>query len=305
MKALLILNAGARKSRKEAIHRAVGQHLHAAGIESELHETRTGEHPGDVVRERLVDGVDLVLAAGGDGTVAAVLDGLAGTEIPLGIIPAGTANFVARELGIPQSIDAAVALIAANPHPVKIDAMRIRGRLYVLNVGVGLSAAVIGNMTPTSKRRFGFVAYVGSTIAKMLTQRPRRLTVEVDGQTHTYCAVEVLVSNCGLLTKRLYPGTPDIRVDDGHLDVWVLSTQALLDYPRYLLSTVLGRRSKLEAEFLRAERMITIHSPVPLSVQADGDLIGTTPVRIEVLPKALTVLAPANATRGSHEQPSR
>ncbi len=292
MKALLLLNPSAGRSHHQTMRKAIQAQLTIAGITCILHETQPGEHVGDVVRRKLGDGIDVVLAAGGDGTVAGAGDGLIGTDIPLGIIPAGTANYVSRELGIPQSVDAAVRLIAANPVPIKIDAMRIGGRIYLLNVGMGISAAVIGNTSSTSKKRFGFVAYVATALAKLLTVKPRRFTVVVDDHTHTYHAVEILVNNCGVLTKRLYPRTPDIRVDDQHLDVWVMSTQALLDYPKYLLATIFGRQPKLEAEFLQAEHHISIYSQVPLPVQADGDIIGTTPVEVELLPQALTVLTP-------------
>jgi len=289
---LAIMNPVAGRVDPAALRRTVEVRLGEAGIECTFHETREGEHAGDVVRRRLVEGFETVVAIGGDGTVSAALDGLHGTGIPLGIIPVGTGNFVAQELGIPQSVQGATELLTGPVVPVKVDAMRIAGRIYVLNVGVGVSAAVVGDTPRTGKRRFGFLAYVGTAIVKVLTARPRRLSVVVDGHAYAYRAVEVMVSNCGVLTKRLYPYAPDIRADDGRLDVCVMSTQALFDYPRYLWAMLFGRRPRLSAEFLQAEHTITIQSSVPRPVQADGDIIGTTPVEIEVLPGALTVLAP-------------
>lgn len=292
MKALAIMNPVAGRVDPAALRRTVEGRLGETGIACTFHETREGEHAGDVVRRRLPEGFELVVAIGGDGTVSAALDGLQGTRIPLGIIPVGTANFVAQELGIPQSVQGATELLTGPAEPVKIDTMRIAGRIYVLNVGVGVSAAVIGDTPRTGKRRFGFLAYVGTTIVKVLTARPRRFSVVVDGHTYVYRAVEVMVNNCGVLTKLLYPYAPDIRVDDGRLDVWVMSTQALFDYPRYILATLVGRRPKLSAEFLQAAHTVAIQCPVPRPVQADGDIIGMTPVEIEVLPRSLTVLAP-------------
>lgn len=296
MKALVVVNPSAGRNSEGVVERTVDHHLRAANVVYALHTTRPGADLAREIHERVKEGFDVVLAAGGDGTVSSVLDGLMGSEVPLGIIPVGTGNLVARELGIPTSVDAAVALLVAQPQPVKVDVMRINGRAYVLNAGVGLSAAVVRDITRAQKRRLGFIAYVATTLVKLISIRPRRLTVIVDGQHHTYRAVEVLVNNCGILARRLYPKTPDIRMNDGQLDVWVMSTQALFDYPRYLFATVFGREPHLEAQFLRAERTIYISNKVPLPVQADGDIIGTTPVEIELVPSAVTVLVPRDAS---------
>ncbi len=167
--------------------------------------------------------------------------------------------------------------------------MRIGKRVYVLNAGVGISAAVIAGTTGKSKRRFGRIAYF-ATAFRIFKFMPRHLDVTVDGTTRKYRAVEVAISNCGILARMMYPNGPDIRSDDGHIDVWILSMRTFLDYCRYLLGIVFGWRAN--AQFLTAEKNVTITSRVPLSVQADGDIIGTTPLVVEVLPGALTVLVP-------------
>jgi len=249
-------------------------------IEYEIHETHAGEAFGDVVRARLRDRFDLIVAAGGDGTVSAVIDGLAGHSTPLGIIPTGTANLIARELNIPLEIDEAASLIARAPLMRKIDAMRIGGRVYVLIAGVGISASVARGTTRGNKSRFGLIAYLGAAILRSHEFRPRHLDVTVDGNVETHHAVEVAVANCGILA------------DDGHLDVWILSTKTLLDYPRYLFRILAGRPGNPRAHFIEAAKSIAVRSAVPLAVQADGDVIGTTPVEIEVLPGALDVIVP-------------
>jgi YegS/Rv2252/BmrU family lipid kinase len=289
MKALVILSSHAGKGDDGAAREAITRHFTAAHIEFEIYETRKNDKLGEVVRGRLGDGFDLVVAAGGDGTVSSVFDGLYGSSIPLGIIPTGTGNLIARELNIPTEVDEAVALITDVPRSMRIDAMRIGKRVFVLNASVGISAAVIAGTTRKSKQRFGRLAYV-ATALKIFRFRPRPLDVTVDGKTHKYRAVEVAISNCGILAKTLYPNGPEIRTDDGHLDVWVLSMETFLDYVRYLLGIVFGRRAK--AQFFVAENGVAITSRAPLVAQADGDIIGTTPLEVEVLPGALTVLVP-------------
>jgi YegS/Rv2252/BmrU family lipid kinase len=290
MKVLILLNPASGKNAREPLREAISRYFPDSQIDYEIHETVKGEKTGDIVRARLRDGFDLVVAAGGDGTVSAVIDGLAGSSVPLAIIPAGTGNLIARELNIPLEIEEAVALIAGAHKFRKIDAMKIGKRVFVLNISLGISASVISGTSRKNKNRFGRIAYLGTSIRKLFTFRRHYLAVAVDGKIHSYRAVEVTISNCGILAKMLYPKGPDIRIDDGHLDVWILSAKTLLDYPRYLFQMITRRPAKHLSHFINAAKSVSIKSRVPLPVQADGDMIGTTPVEVEVLPGALTVL---------------
>lgn len=291
-KAFVIVNPVAGKHAGENLRESLVRHFTAAGIEYELHETREGDKPGEIVRGRLDEGFDFVVAAGGDGTVSAVIDGLVGSPVPLGIVPLGTGNMVARELGIPLEVDAALAFLAGATRTRKIDAMRIRERIYLLNASVGISADVVDGTSPGLKNRLGVFAYAWTAFVKLFGTKPRRLTVVVDGQALRVQAMEVAVMNCGMVSRIIYPKGPQIRLDDGHLDAWILSTRKLLDVPRHVLGVIARRPARPRAQFLNAERSVTIASPTPLSVQADGDMIGTTPVEVECLPGAFTVFVP-------------
>ena len=214
-----------------------------------------------------------MVAAGGDETVPAVIDGLIGTSIPLGIIPVGTGNLIAHELNIPLEIAEAVALIAGAHKSRQIDALRIGKRVYVLNASLGISASVPGGTTRKNKRRFGRIAYFWTVILKIFTLRRRYLVVTVDGKALNYRAVEVAIFNCGILANVLYPKGPDIRIDDGHLDVWIVSSKTFQDYPRYLFQMITRMRAKRLSHFLSSGNSVSIRSSVPLPVQADGDII--------------------------------
>jgi diacylglycerol kinase (ATP) len=290
VKALVILNPIAGNNESRVLYDALSRHFAEARIEYEVYETRSGDRLAEIVRQRVREGFDLVVVAGGDGTVSAAGDGLLGGPIPLGIIPAGTGNLVARELDIPDEVEAAVALIAGVRRTRKIDAMRIGRRAYLLNASIGISASVIGGTTRRSKSRFGRIAYIGTALLKVLSSRPRYLMIDVDGKKHPYRAVEVGIMNCGLLSRLIYPRGPEIRIDDGHLGIWILSMETIWDYIRYLIGILAGRTLNREAHFIRAEKTVSIRSRIPLSVQADGDIIGTTPIDVEVLPGMLTVL---------------
>jgi diacylglycerol kinase (ATP) len=292
MKAFIILNPASGKQASEPINEAINRYFTNSHIDYEIYETKKDDKPGDIVRKRLTEGFDLVIAAGGDGTVSAVIDGLIGSHAALAIIPAGTENLLARDLTLPLEIEKAVEIIAG-PHKFrKIDAMRIGERAYILNVSLGISASVISGTTPKSKSRFGRIAYVWTGISKIFTFRNRYLVVTIDGKVHTVRAIEASISNCGLLSKVLYPKGPDVRIDDGHLDVYIMSLKTLLDYPRYLFEMITRRPSKRLSHFINSEKSVSIRSRVPLPVQADGDIIGTTPIEVELLAGELTVLVP-------------
>ena len=258
MKALVLVQPGAGKGDAvRAVRDALDLHFTASSIEFEIHEQHEKGSPGDILRARVREGFDVVVVAGGDGTVSSAFDGLQGTGIALGIIPTGTGNLIAREFGIPTEIDEAVALIAGAPRTRRIDAMRIAGRVYVLNVGVGISAAIIEGTTSENKRRFGRIAYL-ATALRTFRSRPRPIDLTVDGIEYRFRAVEVAVSNCAILADAMYPKGPDIVPDDGHVDVWVLGMKTYFEYFRYLLGIVFGWRTK--AQFFVAAKSIVIES---------------------------------------------
>ncbi len=290
MKALVIVSAHAGKGDHDNARETITREFTAAGIEFAMQEIHRDDKPEEVVRTRLREGFDFVVAAGGDGTVSRAFDGLYGSSVPLGIIPTGTGNLIAREFDIPTALDDAVALLARGARAKKIDAMRVGKRVCVLNAGVGINAEIIAGTTRKSKQRLGRFAYY-LTALKMTRLRPRHLQVTVDGVNHQYRAVEVSISNCGVIAKTLYPNGPDIRTDDGRLDICILSMATFFDYVKYLTGVVFGRRAR--AQFLVAEKSVSIRSGSSLIAQADGDIIGRTPLEVEVLKGALTVLVPA------------
>ena len=295
MKVFAVLNPAAGQETQESVRDALARRLGASHIPYEVHETVEGDRLGDIVRARLRDGFDLVVAAGGDGTVSGVVDGLVGSSIPLCIIPTGTGNLIARELGISTKLDEAVALIGGATGSRRIDAMRIGGRIFILNASVGVTASVVSSATTSLKNRFGRFAYLWGILLKMFRWRSRYLAVMVDGIADEYRAIEVSIMNCAMVPKALYSKGPTIRVDDGHLDVFVVGMKTVRDYPGLIFNIVAGRPFDFLWRFIKVEKRATIRSNVPLQVQADGDIVGTTPIEIEVVPGAVVVLVPEEA----------
>jgi YegS/Rv2252/BmrU family lipid kinase len=238
----------------------------------------------------------LVVAAGGDGTVSAVADALAGTNTPLGILPLGTANVLARELGIPLDLDAACRLLVGGHVITSIDAMRVEGRCYFTHVGVGIDAMMIRDTDRESKRRFGRVAYMATALARLVGFQPQRFALTLDGRTLRIRASQVLVANVGILGQPPFRWGPDIRADDGRLDVCVVRAKTLWNYATLLWHVALGQhRRSPNVRYYTSTRKVVIASRKPLPAQADGEIIGQTPVEIETIPGAVRVVVPEGA----------
>src|ERR1035437_7089916 len=229
-KALVVLNPSSGTAGGDKAEEALKGYLDKANLKYEIILTKKDENVGEVIRGRLKEGFDLVVAAGGDGTVSAVIDGLMGTSIPLSIIPMGTGNLLAKELHIPLESKDAVAVISNSPRSKKIDVMKIGKRICVLNASVGYSPIVLRSTTTAAKNRFGNLAYLVNALIHLYRLRLHGYEITVDGKVHAGRAVECMVFNAGALARTLYPKGPDVNLADGHLDVWILTLKKVPDY---------------------------------------------------------------------------
>ena len=291
-KLLIIINPGSGTADAAQLNAAVEEHL--GGFDLRVLELSAGESAEQVARGNLDGGWDAVVAAGGDGTVSGVARALAGTRTPLAIAPMGTANMLAEQLGIPGDVSDALALLTGNTRVRMIDGMEIDERLYFLNAGVGVSAKTVRDLNDSSKRIFGIGAYYLIGIAHTFSFRPVKCIVTIDGHSSRLRVLDVTVINAGFNLEHPLPGIPSVLPDDGKLDMLVIWTPSPLEYLRHLRRAFLGwKRVRPNIQWRTAESEIRIDSDVPLLVQADGDLIGETPVTVRVVHEAVGVLVPS------------
>ena len=302
----VVLNPMAGNSTADEVRSALQEHF-GDQIELAIYET-TGAADEDVValvRDAVGRGVTLVVAAGGDGTVSDVAEGLIGGEIPLGIIPVGTANVFARELELPLTLAEACALLVGQHAISQIDAMKARDKYFVLQIGIGLDSLMIRDTERDAKRRFGRAAYIWTALTRLVGYQPVRFTVVADGKRLRPRASQVLIANGGVLGMPPFSWGPHIRPNDGRIDVCIVSARTVLDYLGLVWHTILGQqRSDRNVRYLSARQTIAISADQPLPVQADGEIIGETPIQIEVVPNAIHVIVPLPKEAQQDQQPA-
>ena len=161
-----MLNPVAGRTTPEGLKAILDTSFKQRGWEYEVYETKPDDNIGRRVRREIDKGVDLVIAAGGDGTVSLVADSLVNTDIPLGILPAGSANVLALELGLPNDLAQAAEVLAGDHRELTLDLMKAEGRYFILQIGIGLDAMMIQDTDRRSKRIAGRWAYM-STLGKI------------------------------------------------------------------------------------------------------------------------------------------
>jgi YegS/Rv2252/BmrU family lipid kinase len=246
-------------------------------------------------RERLREvpaGVDAVFVLGGDGTVMEVTGALAGTGVPVGVLPGGTGNLVAGVLRIPRSVRRAVArLVRGKVRRLDLGRMA-RGPHFAFAAGVGIDVDMVRETRTERKRAFGLAAYVVTALRSALRLRRYDVTAEVDGQVVRSHAVLAMVANSGALFGGLFVVGPEVEPDDGQLDLCLFSPTTVRQVMGIIWRIVRRDFSPHpQMRFLRGRR-IRLSTDPPVAVQADGDLAGETPVDIEVQPGAACFLVP-------------
>jgi diacylglycerol kinase family enzyme len=257
-------------------------------------ETRPDDTGERLAREAVRSGVDLVLASGGDGTVTACVGGVAGSGIPLGVLPCGTGNLLARNLGLPLSLDEALT-VALTGSDRRLDVGTANGRPFVVMAGIGFDAEMLAGASEESKKHMGWAAYVLSAL-RHLGDRPARVRLCTDsGPPRRRWASGVIIGNVGSLQGNvvLLPGAVP---DDGVLDVAVLAAWGWAGWLRLAADVLLRRRTGRLGRLACRELLIDADRAWPW--QVDGEVAGfTRQLRITLQPGNLLLRVPAAAER--------
>jgi diacylglycerol kinase family enzyme len=327
MRAELIYNphAGRRVVRREL--GLVTEYLERQGWTTSVHETRAPRDATQLARQAASSGVDVVIAAGGDGTVNEVASGLIYTDTALGVLPIGTTNVWALQMRIPALsplgpgpglaklvadledqidyplpislyrsvlLNAARVLVEGAVHTV--DMGQAGDRYFLMWAGVGLDAAVTANISPEDKKIFGPWAFVGTGLDMLRDYKSTNVSLTLDGKASDIKASLIVASNI-----RLYGGLVAMgaraHVDDGKLDVCIFKGEGIFNYVQYLFKLASGLHLQDPQVEYYQSREIAIESSKPMPVHVDDEPFAETPVTMHIVPGAIKAILPKNAPR--------
>ena len=295
---LVLVNPAASRGRATGVAGAIKSFWQAKGVAADFVLTSSPEEVRERAGAATGDGYSCVVALGGDGTIHEVINGVAGTPTVVGVLPAGGGNDLARALGSPlDPVEAANALLRAPTH--RIDLLRLRtatGRsvLFAGAGGAGLDAEAAQLATTRFRRVPGVARYVAAAITAFREGRPLQVRLEADGAAHVFSAHLVAVAN----TPSYGSGVkiaPAARIDDGWMDLAIVAPLAWSQVLDGLLMALRdGDIRWPEMRRMRA-RKLRLATDRPVLFHGDGEVLGETPVDIEVLPRYVDVLAPGAA----------
>lgn len=249
----------------------------------------------ELAKEAVERGAEIIIASGGDGTLSAAAEAVVGTGIPLGVISRGTANAFATALGIPTTIEAACQTIL-DGIPRVVDAAYCNGRPMVLLAGIGFEAGAVERADRVAKNRFGMLAYVLAGFQELRNIESFATRIETEDKVITVDAAAVTIANAAPATSVLAQGPAELVVDDGLLDVTIVSPSNTIGAIAAAYNLLQSAYSNTTSErpdtgYLRA-KSIKVETDPPQKVVVDGELIGNTPVTIECIPGGLTIIVP-------------
>ena len=306
-KAAILFNpaSGRRRERRLAVVRTVETTLRGGGVETSLKETRSHEEALAETAQAVASGCDSVVACGGDGTIHAVIQGLAKTSAQLAVIPLGTANALAHDLQIPlDPTRAALAALRSQPLRVALgrvsylDFNRARAcRYFTVAAGVGVDAHLFYALSAGLKHRIGMAAYYFKAwhlwMAHRMQRFPAEFTDEANAERRRSELTQLLavrIRNFGGVLRELAAGA-DLRRND--LTLVMCKTEKRTVYLSYVLRALVNGNWKIpEVELAHSRSVNCEESAGRVYVEADGELLGTPPVELSVVPDALTILVP-------------
>jgi diacylglycerol kinase (ATP) len=288
-------NGAAGRRWPELAHRAAGLGLRGDALLSE----RPGQL-ADLARGAARDGAKLLVAVGGDGTVNEIANGIAALDVELAVIPRGTGWDFVRTYGIPRRLEQAVE-VALHGRTREVDLGRARYRawdgaeresLFANIASAGMSGAIAKRANETSKAMGGKASYLWATLAVFARWRNDEVRVRVDGEEHVGRMHDVVVAN-----GRYFGGgmkiCPDAEPDDARFDVLLIGDLTKRDLLLTLPKTYRGTHLPHPKATMLRGASVEIETPEPLPVELDGEQPGTTPVRFEIVPRALRLKTPS------------
>ena len=291
-RALLLVNPNARRG-QDARRQAVEQ-LQQLGFELVEEKSENPKQFSELIRKHCQQ-VDLVIIGGGDGSVNAAVEGLLDTDLPLGILPLGTANNLARTLNIPQSLPEACQIIAKSQIQ-RIDLGWVNGQYFFNIASLGLSAEVNRRVSKRLKRHWGVFAYIATAVQVISTVRPFWVDIHWEGQSIEVKTLQITVGNGRYYGSGLVIAD-DATIDDQRLDLQSWEIKHWWEPLPLVFAALRGKSATGKGVRIIQGKDIELYTRRPYPINTDGERTTETPARFRVIPQALSVFVPSS-TKG-------
>lgn len=286
----VIINPAAGK--EQPILKALNSTFQTAGIDWDIFITKKVGDGKRLAKYAIDAGANTVVVYGGDGTVMEVADGLSGSRVPMVIIPGGTANVFSLELGLPENLDEQCSLITNRDACVRlVDMGQVGENRFLIRASAGIEAAMVRGADRESKDRFGVLAYPLSAFQALADAEMARYRIEIDGQKEVVEGVACIIANAGNMGIADVSLHPAINVSDGLLDVIVIRNIDLPGLIAFMKSMVGNATDTVALKHWQA-REIRIEADSRQKLQVDGEILGSTPITVKVVPHAIGVITP-------------
>ncbi len=289
---LVIFNPSAGRDRHARLQKVL-THLRQTGCGVTLQETTTRGHAETIAKEVHVGDYDVIVAAGGDGTINEIINGLSDKKVAVGFIPLGTANVMAKEIGMREDPKSVADTLAFGPvRTIRLG--RANNRRFILMAGVGFDANVVSDVSLNLKRRIGPLAYVWQAAKEAFAGAFTPCDVLIDGVAHH--SVSAVVCK-GRYYGGPYIAAPKASLADDQFYVILMKGKGWLSVLRYGVSLVLGKLAACHDVDIIAGREVILKGRDGQAVQADGDIVARLPVHITIDPQPLQFIYPEPAIR--------
>ncbi|HET9343397.1 MAG TPA: lipid kinase [Candidatus Eremiobacteraceae bacterium] len=287
-RALVLLNDDARNVAAKSSDAIVA--LQELGLDIVHAVTATRSSVAAAIREH-ADRVDLVIAGGGDGTLNAVLQGLVGSKLPLGILPLGTANDLAKTLGIPAELPRACEVIGQG-HTRRIDVGRVNDVYYFNEASIGMSVALCRRLTKESKSSFGVFALLFHALQIVFAMRRFRALVTLpSGEVIAQRTAQLTVGNGQNFGG--FVATDEAAIDDRKLDLYSVQLKDWKDYLEVLTALLRRQYDDVRSVFTLHGKRFEVKTGKRMRIEVDGEIVTSTPATFDIVPSAIEVLVPA------------
>jgi YegS/Rv2252/BmrU family lipid kinase len=263
-----------------------------ADIDYDMFLTKEAGDATRLAHQAVEQSADAVAVYGGDGTVMEVANALVGTDMPMAILPGGTANVMSIELGIPSDFPSAIGLVCGNNYMIRtVDMGRVRDHLFLLRITTGVTAEMTRTTEREAKNRLGNFAYLIALLRAMPNTLPSRFYLTLDGEQIESEGVVCMIANSASLGIPGLTLAKTVDIADGLLDVFVIRSTAINQLVQ-VAANAIGLVDDLPHWQVREVSLVAVP---PQTIECDGEILDPTPVTASIVPGAVRMIVPANS----------